>query len=73
MKLISLQKNGGMTQKELLDLIVSWENFPLLIRQLENSPENLKLLMALAMEGKHPKSWRAVYMAEKKFLVNNKI
>lgn len=65
MKLISLQKNGGMTQKELRDLIVSWENLPLLVRQLENSPEDLKILMALAMEDKHPKSWRAAYIAEK--------
>lgn len=54
-----------MTKEELLDLIVSWENLPLLVRQLELEPENLKLLMDLAFECRHPKSWRAAYIADK--------
>ncbi|WP_372949506.1 hypothetical protein [Mariniphaga sp.] len=54
-----------MTKEELLDLIVSWENLPLLVRQLETDYENLKLLMDLAFENNHPKSWRAAYIADK--------
>jgi hypothetical protein len=53
-----------MTKEELLDLIVSWENLPLLVRQLETEPENLQLLMDLAFENRHPKSWRAAYIAD---------
>lgn len=54
-----------MTQNELFDLIVSWENLPLLVRQLENNPENLNILIKLTLENEHPKSWRAAYIAEK--------
>ena len=54
-----------MTKEELLDLIISWENLPLLVRQLELEPGNLKLLMDLAFNGQHPKSWRAAYIADK--------
>jgi hypothetical protein len=53
-----------MTEEELLDLIVSWENLPLLFRQLESEPENLQLLINLAFENRHPKSWRAAYLAD---------
>ncbi|MGC9354559.1 MAG: hypothetical protein ACP5D9_12015 [Mariniphaga sp.] len=54
-----------MTKEELLDLIVSWENLPLLVRQLESEPGKLQLLMDLAFNGQHPKSWRAAYIADK--------
>jgi hypothetical protein len=54
-----------MTKEELLDLIVSWENLPLLVRQLESEPEDLQLLIDLAFESRHPKSWRAAYIADK--------
>lgn len=54
-----------MTQNELFDLIASWENLPLLVRQLENNPEDLKLLIKQALENDHPKSWRAAYIADK--------
>jgi hypothetical protein len=53
-----------VTKEELLDLIVSWENLPLLVRQLESKPGNLQLLMNLAFESRHPKSWRAAYIAD---------
>lgn len=53
-----------MTKEELLDLIVSWENLPLLVRQLETEPKNLELLMELTFENRHPKSWRAAYIAD---------
>ena len=54
-----------MTKEELLDLIVSWENLPLLVRQFESEPENLQLLINLAFESRHPKSWRAGWIADK--------
>lgn len=54
-----------MTRKELLDLIVSWENLPLLIQEIQTNPENLKLLFDVAFRSKHPKSWRAAYIADK--------
>lgn len=54
-----------MTRKELLDLIVSWENLPLLIQEIQTNPENLKLLFELTFKSKHPKSWRAAYIVDK--------
>lgn len=54
-----------MTKEELLDLIVSWKNLPLLVRQLESEPGKLQLLMDLAFNGQHTKSWRAAYIADK--------
>ncbi|MCA1758674.1 MAG: hypothetical protein LC658_02800, partial [Bacteroidales bacterium] len=37
----------------------------LLVRQLEMEPGNLQLLMDLAFNEEHPKSWRAAYIADK--------
>ncbi|MBW6533727.1 MAG: hypothetical protein K0B11_01845 [Mariniphaga sp.] len=54
-----------MTKEELLELIVSWENLPLLVRQLESEPGKLRLLIDLAFNEQHPKSWRAAYIADK--------
>jgi hypothetical protein len=54
-----------MTRKELLDLIVSWENLPLLIQEIQSNPEKLKLLFELTLKSNHPKSWRAAYIVDK--------
>ncbi|SHF77816.1 hypothetical protein SAMN05444274_10910 [Mariniphaga anaerophila] len=54
-----------MTQKELFEMIVLWENIPLLIQQLESGPDELEMLMNLALESDSPKSWRAAYIADK--------
>ncbi len=54
-----------MTIEELTELIVSWENLPLLIKEIENDPEELNLLMDFAFRSKHPKSWRAAWLADK--------
>jgi hypothetical protein len=54
-----------MTKEELLDLIVSWENLPLLMQEIENNSEDLDLLMNFAFYSNHPKSWRAAWLADK--------
>ncbi|WP_372932496.1 hypothetical protein [Mariniphaga sediminis] len=54
-----------MTKDEMLDLIVSWENLKLLIREAENHPDQLSVLMDIALYSKHPKSWRAAWIADK--------
>ncbi len=54
-----------MNKKELFDLILSWENLPLLLHKLVNQPDDLEQLMELALYSSHPKSWRAAYLAEK--------
>lgn len=38
-----------MTKKELLDLLVSWENLELIINEVISHPEYLKLLIEIAL------------------------
>lgn len=54
-----------MNKEELFDLILSWENFPLLVREIENHPEKMGDLMEIALQSMHPKSWRAAWLADK--------
>jgi hypothetical protein len=54
-----------MNKEELFDLILSWENLPLLVREIENHPEKLSDLMEIAFRSDHPKSWRAAWLADK--------
>lgn len=54
-----------MTREDLTDLIVSWENLPLLMQEIENNSEDLDLLMNFAFYSNHPKSWRAAWLADK--------
>ncbi len=54
-----------MTKDDLCDLIDSWENLPLIVSEMEAHPDKLRLLMDVALHGKQPKSWRAVYVTDK--------
>lgn len=54
-----------MNKEELFDLILSWENLPLLVHEIENHPEKLSDLMDIALHTDHPKSWRAAWLADK--------
>lgn len=54
-----------MTEKDLLSLLDSWDNFKLIMLQLENQPETIPDLMKFALYNKHPNSWRAIYLADK--------
>ncbi len=53
-----------MTENEIYALIVSWENMPLVLRHISDSPENLDRLMSIALNDQLDKSWRAMYLAE---------
>ncbi len=54
-----------MTEHELLDLIDSWENLELIIATLDRQPEVFPVVMKVALYSKHPKSWRAAWIADK--------
>lgn len=54
-----------MTKEELLELIVSWENLPLLIHEITTNPENISVLSEITIHSNHPKSWRAAWMMDK--------
>lgn len=54
-----------MTKEELLDLIGSWENLNLLIREIINHPDIIYVLADIALYSDNPKSWRAAWMIEK--------
>ncbi len=54
-----------MTKEELIEIIVSWENLPLIIHGFKNHPENFSVLAQVAMQSNHPKSWRAAWLMDK--------
>jgi len=53
-----------MTENELYTLLLSWENIALVVKHISDFPENLDLLMNIAMNDQLDKSWRAMYLAE---------
>ena len=54
-----------MTKPELLDIINSWENLPVVIREIANNPDYYEMLMDIALYHPSEKSWRAAYMIDK--------
>ncbi|MFW5831474.1 MAG: hypothetical protein ACOCVA_04435 [Prolixibacteraceae bacterium] len=54
-----------MTQKELLEIMKSWKNLNVVIKDIGNHPGNLNLLMDIALNSPEPTSWRAAWMADK--------
>ena len=54
-----------MTKEEIFELILSWENLPLLIAEAEKDPGYLPILLDIAISNQHPKSWRAAWVADK--------
>ncbi len=54
-----------MTNNELLELLASWENLDLIKNEAISHPENMKLLVNIALYSDHPKRWRAAWVAGK--------
>ncbi len=54
-----------MTEKELYDLLISWENIEILSRQLSRNEADFSVLMAVALTNSEQRSWRAAYLADK--------
>lgn len=54
-----------MNQQELLEIMESWENLNVLIKEIGNHPGHLDLLMYIALNSREPTSWRAAWMADK--------
>jgi hypothetical protein len=52
-------------REEMLSLLIAWENLPLLISDLLAEPQKIEILMDIAINSSHPKSWRAAWMANK--------
>jgi hypothetical protein len=57
-------------REEMLSLLIAWENLPLLISDLLAEPQKIEILMDIAINSSHPKSWRAAWMANKIHEVN---
>lgn len=53
-----------MTKQELIDLINSWENIPLLIKEVGSHPELFAKLIDIALNNPEKRSWRASYLAD---------
>ncbi len=49
----------------MLSLLIAWENLPLMITDLLAEPRKIEILMDLAINSSHPKSWRAAWIADK--------
>ena len=54
-----------MTKEELMEIIVSRENFPLIIHEFKNNQKNISSLAQIAFQSNHPKSWRAAWLMDK--------
>ncbi len=54
-----------MTEKELLELLDSWDNLPFIIKEISSNPNYFSVLMKTALYSKNPKSWRAAYIVDK--------
>lgn len=58
-------ENFLMTDKDLLQLLESWDNLELILNELRSNTEHIPALMKLAIYNRHPNSWRAIYVADK--------
>lgn len=54
-----------MTEDDILTILESWDNFGLLLRELNNNTDLIPDLMKVAIYNEHPNSWRAIYLADK--------
>jgi hypothetical protein len=53
-----------MTEKDLQEIIHSWENMPLLISYVLEHPDSMNILMDIALDDTQPKNWRAMYLID---------
>lgn len=54
-----------MTEKEIFTILESWDNFELLLLEINAKPELLPILIKIAIYSEHKNSWRALYLADK--------
>ena len=54
-----------MIEQQMMELIDSWENLDFLVHELMHNHEHVKILVGIALYGKHPKSWRAAWLMDK--------
>lgn len=54
-----------MTKEELVELLDSWDNIEIVVKELSHSPEYFRLLMSIALHNHEQRSWRAAYLADK--------
>lgn len=54
-----------MTEKDILNVIESWQNFQFALQQIEQNPEYIPVLMKVAIHSSNPNSWKALYLADK--------
>ena len=54
-----------MTKEEITEVLDSWENLELLVKEISSNPDYFRLLMEIALESPEKKSWRAAYLADK--------
>jgi len=54
-----------MTEKELQELIHSWENLALIVKYMCEHPDSLDLLIKLALDDSQTTNYRAIWMVEK--------
>ncbi len=54
-----------MKKEELKELLDSWDNIELLIKEISHNPHYFSLLMSIALHNTEAKSWRAAYLADK--------
>lgn len=58
-------KQFYMTKKDLLELLNSWDNLPVIVKEIGNNPEYFSVLIKIALYSKEHVSWRAAYMVDK--------
>ena len=54
-----------MKKEDLLEILDSWENLALVVREIGNHPELFSGLMEIALYHPNQKTWRAAYLADK--------
>jgi hypothetical protein len=62
-----------MTANELLEILRNWDNFQVTLHTMAEHPEQIPVLIEVAIHSKDPVSWRALYMADKIFDINSKL
>jgi hypothetical protein len=54
-----------MTKEELIELLDSWENLEITVKEIITNPAYFRLLLDIALYNKEQRSWRAAYLVDK--------
>lgn len=54
-----------MTENDIFKLLESWDNFKLILIEINANPALVPVLMKVALYSEHRNSWRALYLADK--------